>query len=100
MAEDAYTIWYELAPKELAHVQADRTDAGSTDPMRVFIESSVDNGTTIDEIALTEIEIPQAFDRGSLMVMGPHYFRVGMANIGVTDTITVDIHVNRDGGLA
>lgn len=99
LAEGEFTVFFELDPKALAHIQVERKDGGSIDQMRIFIQSSVD-GVLIDDVAITEIQIPASLVRGSLFVMGPHFFRAGMTKVGVSDTITVDIHVTRDGGLA
>jgi len=101
VAEDAYTPWLELAPKELAHVQVHRTDLGSADAMRIFVESSVDGGSTADEVALTDMEIPANLNNGSLSVFGVNYFRVGMENpVDTGDAIVVTISIRRDGGIA
>jgi len=102
LEEGDYIPLVSLLPYEVAHVQVERTDAGTTDSFKVFAEASIDNGVTVDTEPLVEFEIepsPSA-DVVSFFVMGPPFFRVGMTKVGSTDTITVKVRTRKNGGIA
>ena len=102
LAELGSTVWYDLDPKETAHIQAIRTDAGVTDGMTIAAYGSTDNGTTVDTIPLISIYIaPNATPPAqSFSITGVRYFRIKMIPVGTADIITCNVSVIRDGGLA
>lgn len=102
LAENASTAWYDLDPKETAHIQAIRTDAGVSDAMVIAAYGSTDNGTTVDTIPLISIYIaPNATPPAqSFSITGVRYFRIKMIPVGTADIITCNVSVIRDGGLA
>lgn len=95
--------WVSLAPKELAHIQVERTDVGSTDRVRIIIHTTTDGGTTVDTEPLFQMEVQSAASTVQpLLVQGPKEFRVRIENAATapTDTIAVDVHIVKDGGLS
>jgi len=102
LGEGDSTVWFELLPKETAHIQALRTDAGTADGMIISVYGSVDDGTSVDTIPLIAILIaPNATPPAqSLSVTGVRYFRVTMTPNGVANIVTCNLKVTKDGGLA
>ena len=98
LAEGAFTVLYALLPKETAHIQVDRTDLGTSDAVRIFVQSSVDQ-VVLDDVSITEMVIPADKLRESMFVTGPGFFRVGMEPIGSSDAVVVTIRIRRDGGI-
>jgi len=102
LAELGSTVWYDLDPKETAHIQAIRTDAGVTDAMVIDAYGSTDNGTTADTLPLISIYMaPSATPPAqSFSITGVRYFRIKMIPVGTADIVTCNVRVIRDGGIA
>jgi hypothetical protein len=103
VAQDAASVLIELAPKEIAHIQVERTDAGTDDRIRVIVQTSTDGGTTWDTEPLFQMEVRAAASTiQPMLVQGPKAFRIRIENATTpqTESITTDIHVVKDGGLA
>jgi hypothetical protein len=102
LGEGDSTEWFDLDPKETAHVQAIRTDAGVTDGWIISAFGSTDNGTTVDTIPLISIFIAASASppAQSFSITGVRYFRIKLFPSGGADTITCDVRVIRDGGIA
>jgi len=88
---------YRLGAKELAQVQVERTDNGSTDTMSIGVYASTDE-ITWDTTPIMEMYFDGQYVKGSFMIYAVRYFRITMSPVGGADIITCDVKISRDGG--
>ena len=99
VTEGNFTIFHELAPYEVAHIQGQRNlPVSPANATGIFVESSFD-GVTIADVPLTEIEIPAGFKGAPLFVTGPRFFRVGVTEVGAGENHAADITIALNGGI-
>lgn len=97
LAEGGTTSAVTLNPGEKAHVQVDRTDAGTTDAYIIGVLGSIDGTAGLDSLALIEFRIGATDGPFSFLVGGVYSFAITMSAEGSTDTVTVDVEYRKDG---
>lgn len=99
IAEGAKGQWVTLLTKEIAHVHVTRTDIGTTDTAVIRIYGSVDGGVSIPDIPIQQFLMDPNDNDVDFTVTGLFSYAIGVAKIGSTDTVTIDVKHVRDGGL-